>query len=150
MAQGTSTRIINGREFYIQPRNYSVVIVRSAAVSGVFTGTIQIDPQRPFLLLAKHIDDDADGLALTTQNYFKVTVQTNANGRQWSNNPEPRTAHAGDRIWGRQMGSEVFIPANLQVNITLTNAAAGGPAPVAGNTTYTLIGYDLVDVQAYS
>lgn len=140
---------INGNEVTIgttkfrpKLRWYNIDIIRSAVVSAIFAGSIQIDPNlAPFLGLAIHVSDTADGVALTSQEDFFVQAQDNENGYTWGDGFIPRSSFAGGREFGLILPEPWAIKANNRITFQIRNKAA---AAVAGTATITLRGWQLI------
>lgn len=123
-------------------RWYSLNLVRSAVVSAIFSGQIQIDPNlAPFLCLSTHIGDTADGNTITSQEDFLVNAQDNENGYTWCDGFVPRTSFAGTREFGYNLPEPWAIRANTRISFQIQNKAAGA---VAGTATITLRGWQLI------
>lgn len=138
---GNEVRIGNTR-FRPKLRWYTLDLSRSAVASAIFTGSIQIDPNlAPFLALAIHIGDTADGVALTSQEDFSVQAQDNENGYTWADGFIPRTAFAGGREFGLVLPEPWAIKANNRITFQIRNKPAGA---VAGTATIALRGWQLI------
>lgn len=129
-------------QFRRKLRWYSLSLVRTAVVSAIFSGQIQIDPNiAPFLCLSIHIGDTADSNVLTTQEDFLVNAQDNENGYTWADGFVPRTSFAGTREFGYNLPDAWAIRANTRITFQIQNKAA---APTAGTATITLRGWQLI------
>ncbi len=138
---GNEVRLGNAR-FRPKLRWYTLDLVRSAVASAIFSGSIQIEPNlAPFLCLAIHIGDTADGNALTSQEDFFVQAQDNENGYTWADGFVPRTAFAGGREFGMVLPEPWAIKANNRVSFQIRNKAA---AAAAGTATIALRGWQLI------
>ena len=135
---------LGGINFRRKFRIYTLNLVRSATVSAIFSGQVQIDPNlAPFLCLSLHAGDTADGNAITSQEDWLVTAQDNENGYVWSDGYVPRTSMFGTREFGMNLPSEWAIRANTRITWSIQNKAA---APTAGTATISLRGWQLIPV----
>lgn len=133
---------LGGMNFRRKARWYTVNIVRSAVVSAIFQGQIQIDPNlAPFLMLGTHCADTADTNVLTTQEEFLVQAQDNENGYIWADGYVPRSGFAGSREFGYNFPEICALRANTRITFSIQNKAAG---PTAGTATISLRGWQLI------
>lgn len=148
MAQNGTYRTIGGKAYLLKPRDYVVNITHSGVAGSQNQGTIQIDPNAPFLLFDRFMSDTNDPSTavpgLTGQYAEFVQVVDNSNNYGWSNDLVTREAFARDRTMGYRLHEECLIDANTRLAITLREPAAGA---AAGTTTLVLQGYSLYPVQ---
>lgn len=133
---------INGVPFRKKYRCFNTTIARSAVASANFNGVIQFDTgPTPFLLRQLHCADDSDGTNLNVQENFRVSLQDNESGYNWTDGLVERAALFGGREYGNVFPTEIPMRSNTRVSIGIQNKAAG---MVTGNATISLIGWQLV------
>ena len=146
--QNGAFRVIGGKRYLLQPRDYVVQIAHDGTASSISQGIIQIDSGRDFLLYDRYMEDTNDpalvapGLGGQYNNF--VSLMDSSMNYTWSNFPVPRAGFARDRTEGYRLPEECLIAANTKITVTLTNPAAGLGA-VAGTTTLVLQGYSLIE-----
>ena len=143
MAQNTLRGVveIQGKLYRKKIRVYDAQVARTAVASASFQGAIAINPTAlPFMLQKIHVNDTADGNALTTQIDMFIGLVDNESGYNWTDGNVPRAALAGDRIFGFTLPEELPVRGNTQIKVNVQNPAV---APAAGTCTVSLIGYEL-------
>ena len=131
-------------QFLKKWRVYSLSLVRTAAVSAIFSGQIQIDPNSaPFLCVGMHADDTADGNTLGTNEDWTCNAQDNQNGYTWADGYVSRLSLFGAREFGFNFPDEFAIKSNTRITFNIQNKAA---APTAGTATVVLRGWQLIAI----
>ena len=153
MAQNGAFRNIGGKTYILKPRDYSVTIQHTGVAGATATGTINVDPDAPFILRRIFVSDTNDpsiaapGLYGQYENLF--LVQDNSNNYSWENQYVPRSEFAGTRELPRVLEDEVLINANTRFTITSqepSTTAGTGSAAATGYSVVSLCGYSLYPV----
>lgn len=133
--------IVDGRSYRKKIRVYQTSMARTAVANAPFSGAININPtQLPFMLQKIHVNDSADGNALTSQIDMFLGITDNESGYNWTDGVVPRAALAGDRVFGYTLPEELPVRGLTKITVTGQNPAV---APAAGTCTLSLIGYEL-------
>jgi len=153
MAQNGAFRTIGGKTYILKPRDYAVTIQHLGTAGVTSTGTINVDPDAPFLLRRIYMTDSVDtSLAapgLYGQYENQVLIQDNSNNYQWENQFVLRSQVAGTRELPRELEDEVLINANTRFTVTIQEplaTAGSGATAASGYSTFSLCGYSLYPV----
>lgn len=153
MAQNGAFRTIGGRQYILKPRDYSVTIQHTGVAGATATGTINVDPDAPFILRRLYASDTVDPSIAAPGLYGQyenlVLLQDNSNNYSWQNQFVPRSEFAGTRELPRVLEDEVLINANTRFTLTTqepSTTAGTGSTAAAGYTVLSLCGYSLYPV----
>ena len=128
-------------QFLKKWRSYTLPLTRSAVVSAIFSGSIQIDPNAaPFLCVGLHASDSADGVFPALEEWL-VNAQDNQNGYTWCDGYVSRLSLFGAREFGLNFPDEFALRSNTRISFNIQNKAA---APTAGNAILVLRGWQLI------
>src|SRR5208337_4717134 len=122
MAQNGAFRNIGGVMYILKPRDYSVNIAHTGVAGATNYGTLNIDPDSPFILKRIYISDSTDptssapGLYGQYENNWQV--QDNSNNYGWENQFIPRSELAGSRELPRILEDEIVIAANTRFTVS--------------------------------
>jgi hypothetical protein len=130
-------------QFLKKWRSYTLALTRTAVVSAIFSGSIQIDPNAaPFLCVGLHADDTADGTFPALEDWL-VNAQDNQNGYTWCDGYVSRLSLFGAREFGLNFPDEFALKSNTRISFNVQNKAA---APTAGVATLVLRGWQLIAI----
>ena len=137
------------KTYILKPRDYSVTLHHNGTAGATVPGTINIDPDAPFILRRLYMSDSADpsitvnGMANQYENL--VLLQDNSNNYSWENQFVPRSEFAGTRELPRVLEDEVLINANTRFTITIQE-----PAATSGTNSTAADGYTVISLCGYS
>lgn len=130
-------------QFLKKWREYTLSLTRSAVVSSVVSGSIQIDPNAaPFLCVGLHASDTADGTFPALEEWL-VNAQDNQNGYTWCDGFVSRLSLFGAREFGMNFPDEFALKSNTRISFNVQNRAAGA---VAGTAILVLRGWQLIAI----